>query len=276
MNILRRAFISILLAVPFALAAEPVAFVTNVKGDVAVDGARAAVLAELARGQKLALAKEALASVMYIASGKEYMLKGPAEFVVQQTEVAGTGPMPPVTRNTEWRASGKTLVQVAQTSAASVRMRSAAPPKSEPAATLVFPTEGSIASLQPAFQWHAKDAKAPAEFALMIVGQADPVHKAKVTGGTYKLPAKLKPETEYAWIVTAGGQELGSAKFHTLPAEALQRIEARRPSSRAEFSDRLLFALMLQEMGARQEAKESWAALAKERPDLPELAALAR
>jgi hypothetical protein len=234
------------------------------------------VLASLTRGQKLVLGKEGLASVMYIASGKEYVLKGPAEYVVQQTEVSGAAAMPPMTRSTEWRASSKALVQVAQTSAASVRMRSAAPPKAPEHAPLVFPTEGSVASLQPAFQWRARDAKAASEFTLMIVGQAEPVHRAKVSGGSYKLPAKLKPETEYAWIVAASGQELGSAKFRTLPAEAVERIEARRPSARSEFSDRLLFALLLQEMGANQEARESFGALARERPDLPELAALAR
>ena len=40
MNILKRAFLTILLAAaPVALAwAEPVAFVTNVKGDVTLDG----------------------------------------------------------------------------------------------------------------------------------------------------------------------------------------------------------------------------------------------
>jgi hypothetical protein len=37
-----------------------------------------------------------------------------------------------------------------------------------------------------------------------------------------------------------------------------------------------MHALVLQEMGATQEAKEAFAALARDRPDLPELAALGR
>jgi hypothetical protein len=90
------------------------------------------------------------------------------------------------------------------------------------------------------------------------------------------VPGKLKPDTDYAWVVTSAGSEIGSGKFRTLSADALQQVEKRRPSDKAEFSDRLLFTLLLQEMGAVQEAQESWARLSQERSDLPELSALAR
>jgi hypothetical protein len=35
-------------------------------------------------------------------------------------------------------------------------------------------------------------------------------------------------------------------------------------------------ALLLQDLGATQEARDAWNELSRERPDLPELAALAR
>jgi len=184
--------------------------------------------------------------------------------------------MPPVARSTEWRANSRVLAQVANTSAASVRMRSVAPPKPEAATKVAFPAEGNVASLQPVFRWRAEEAK-PAEFTLLVVGQEKPVHVARsVKGDTYKVPAKLRPETEYVWTATAAGNEMGAGKFRTLSNEALARIEKSRPSERAEFSDRLMFALLLQEMGATQEARESWARLSRERADLPELSALAR
>jgi hypothetical protein len=276
MNILNRVILALAaLACAGAAASEGIAFITNLKGDVFLGGvARPALLSEVARGQKITVGKESLAQVMYITSGKEYVLKGPADYIVGTTEVTGALGMPPITRNTDWRASGKVLVQVSQTSAASVRMRSAAPAKT-PQLPSHFPAEGPIASLQPVFTWPAQDAKQPGEFVLLVAGQEKPVHRGKSVGGTYKLPAKLKPETEYAWTVTSGGHEAGGS-FRTLPLEAVTRIEKRRPGERAEFSDRLLFTLLLQEMGARQEARESWARLAQERADLPELAGLAR
>jgi hypothetical protein len=126
------------------------------------------------------------------------------------------------------------------------------------------------------FRWSAQDTAA-SEFTLLLVGQDKPVHVAKtVKGGSYKLPAKLRPESEYAWTAVAVGNEVGAGKFRTLSPEALSRVDKRRPSDRAEFSDRLMFALLLQEMGATEEARDAWAKLSQERADLPELSALAR
>lgn len=276
MRTIQRTILALLVAASPALAADGIAFITNLKGEVAVDGnQRPVLLSELAKGQRLTVGRDSQASVMYIASGKEYLLKGPGDYQVKDTEISGAI-MPPVTRSTEWRASSKVLTQVAQTSAASVRMRSIAPPKADAGARLSFPSEGSITTLQPTFRWHADDPKTHGDFTLMIVGQDKPVHSAKAAGGTYRVPAKLRPETEYVWTVTSAGAEIGAGKFRTLSSEALGRVEKRRPSDRAEFSDRLLFTLMLQEMGAAQEARESWARLAQERSDLPELAALAK
>lgn len=270
------AILALLVWISPAFAAEGIAFISNLKGEVAVDGIpRPLLLAELTRGQKLTIGRDSQASVMYIASGKEYILKGPGDYHLKDTEVAGAV-MPPVTRSTEWRASGKVLTQVARTSAASVRMRSIAAPKARPEASASFPSQGRVATLQPTFRWLAEGAPEAGEFVLAIVGQDKPVHKARAAGGSYRLPAKLRPETEYAWTVTSAGAELGAGKFRTLSNEALGHLDRSRPSERAEFSDRLLFTLLLQEMGATQEARESWARLAEERPDLPELSAMAR
>lgn len=276
MKTILRALAAFILAVAPAFAADGIAFISDIRGEVAVDGSsRPMLLSELAKGQKVTVGRDSQASVMYITTGKEYILKGPAEYVVKDTEIAGSI-MPPVSRSTEWRASSRVLTQVAQTSAASVRMRSIAPPRAEPAKAS-YPAEGSVATLQPVFRWRAEDPKAPAEFTLLAVGQEKPVHVARsVAGGTYKVPAKLRPDTEYAWTAVSAGNEVGAGKFRTLSSEALARIEKRRPSDRAEFSDRLHFTLMLHELGATQEARESWARLSQERSDLPELSSLAR
>jgi hypothetical protein len=266
----------VVLALP-AGASDAIAFITNLKGEVAVDGnPRPLLLSELAKGQRISVGKDSLASVMYIATGKEYVLRGPSDYQVKDLEISGSTPMPPTVRSTDWRTSNKVLVQVAQTSAASVRMRSLAKPKEDMAPKLLFPTEGSIATLQPTFRWRGADGQQPGELKLHAVGQEKPLHVAKATGGSYRLPLRLKPDTEYAWSYAVAGDEIGSGRFRTLPAEALQNIDRRRPSEKAEFSDRLLFTLMLQDIGAIQEAREAWVRLAQERSDLPELSALAK
>jgi hypothetical protein len=275
MKTILRTFVLVLLATGPAWAGEGIAFISDMKGEVALDGnPRPNLLSELAKGQKITVGKDSQASVMYITTGKEYVLKGPADYLVKDTEIAGNI-MPPVSRSTEWRTSPRVLAQVSQTSAASVRMRSIAAPKVE-ARLASYPSEGSVGSLQPVFRWNSGESK-PAEFTLLLVGQDKPVHVAKaVNGSAYKLPAKLRPESEYAWTAVAGGHEIGAGKFRTLSSEALARLEKRRPAERSEFSDRLMYALLLHEMGATQEAREAWAKLSQERTDLPELSALSR
>lgn len=262
---------------PSVLAAEAVAFVTNLKGEVSVDGgSRPLLMAELAKGQKLALGKEATLSVMYIQSGKEFALKGPGDYAVGDREITSGSGAPPSARETPWRASSDVLVKVAQTQSASIRMRSMAPAKEAPA-KLEFPTRGSVSTLQPVLRWAAVDGKAPAEIAIAIAGAEDkPVLKAKATGGTLKVPSRLKPDTEYVWSVTVAGAELGKASFRTLSAASIEKADKRRPMDKAEFSDRVLYALLLQELGASQEAAELWGRLSQERGDLPEIAALSK
>lgn len=270
--------IATLVAGSSALAAESVAFVTNLKGDVAVDGgSRPLLMSELGKGQKVTVGKEATLSVMFIQSGKEFVLKGPGEFAVGEREMTVGSGMPPSSRETSWRASSDVLVKVAQTQSASIRMRSAAPAKPAAPVRLEFPVRGAVSSLQPVLRWAAGENKAPAEITLAPTGAEDkPVVKAKAAGPTMKVPARLKPDTEYVWSVTVAGAEIGKASFRTLPAASIDKADKRRPTEKAEFSDRALYALLLQELGATQEAAELWGRLAQERGDLPEIAALAK
>ena len=275
-----RTSVSLLLCVTAmsAWAAEGVAFITNMKGDVVVDGApRPLLMSELAKGQKIAVGRDALLSVMFIQSGKEYLLKGPGEYAVGEREVTAGSGMPPATRETGWRASSEVLVRVSQSSAASIRMRSLAPPKTEEKPKLLYPTQGAITSLQPTFRWVVADPKLAADFTLFAVGNEEKaLSKGKSAAGSFKPATRLHPDTEYAWTIAVAGTEIGKGRFRTLPADAIQQVEKRKPAEKSDFSDRLNFALMLQDLGATQEAREAWGRLAEERADLPELSALAK
>ena len=277
-TMIQRTFLVLLMAaVPAAFAGgEGIAFITDMKGEVSVDGnARPTLLSVLLKGQKIVVGKHSLASVMYIATGKEYLLRGPADYTVKDNEIAGSTAMPPQTRETAWKTSNKVLAQAAQTSAASVRMRSIGKPKMAED-RLLFPTQGAVATLQPTMRWR-DEPKAPGELTLIVLGQEKPLHVARAHGGSYRIPARLlAPNTDYLWTVSVAGNEIGTGKFRTLSADDIAHVEQHRPSDRAEFSDRLMFALMLQEMGAVQEAREAWSKLAQERSDLPELASFAK
>jgi len=279
MMVFMRTILAVLAFLSGPAAAQGVAFVTNLRGEVAVDGnARPLVLAELARGAKISVGNDSAVSLMYTASGREFTLKGPGSYEVGDKEVTTVSGTPAAARNTEWRADAKVLTQVAKTSSASVRMRSLATTKVDTAPKLIFPTQGAVTTVQPTFRWTPPGNKAMSDFTLLVPGEEKPVLGGKAMGGVFRLPnrIKLKPDTEYAWVVSTDGQEIGTGKFRTLSADAIAAIDKRRPGEKADFSDQVLFALYLQELGATQEAQELWARLAKERTDLPELSALAR
>ena len=117
---------------PQALAAGAVAFVTDLAGEVSVDGgSRPLLMAELAKGQRVAVRRGGALSVMYIQSGREFALKGPGDFTIGEREIVVASGTAPAARETPWRASGDVLVKVAQTQSASIRMRSLAPVKAD-------------------------------------------------------------------------------------------------------------------------------------------------
>lgn len=280
MKTIVRALLASVAALSFvaAQAADGIAFITNLKGDVSVDGtARPMLMSELSRGQKIVVAKEGSLAVMYIQSGKEYVLKGPGDYTVGEREIASGSGVPPAARETAWRANSQVLVKVAQTSSASIRMRSMAPAKAESKTKLDFPTQGAVSTLQPTLRWTMPDAKAAADVSIAVAGREEkPVAKARISATSHRFAMKLQPDTEYSWAVSVAGNEIGNARFKTLSGAAIQNAEKRRPGDKAEFSDRLLYALLLQEIGAVQEAHEAWGRLAQERTDLPELASLAK
>ena len=79
----------------------------------------------------------------------------------------------------------------------------------------------------------------------------------------------------YAWTCSAGDVQVADARFETLSVDAIAAADKARAAAKS-FPDRVLLAMSLQDLGAAQDASEVWAQLASERPDIPELAGLAR
>ncbi|MEO8101144.1 MAG: hypothetical protein ABI790_01370 [Betaproteobacteria bacterium] len=278
---------SILTAIALSVAALSVqaqtgiAFITDVKGDAGLDAGKASLMAEIKKGARINCARECAVGVMYLLSGKEYVLKGPGDFLVGESEVTAKIGPPPTIRETKWKVSSQVVAQASQTSSASIRMRSLGSSKPEvplPAERLIYPRDTKVATLQPAFRWTSANAKGPFDFELKTGNNAKPVYKAKASTMNLTLPGnvRLQPDAEYSWVVRSGAMDVGMTSFRTLPTHAIDLTQKRKPDDKAAFSDWLLYALTLKEVGADQDAGEVWSKLAKDRPDLPELAALAK
>jgi hypothetical protein len=256
-----------------ARAADPVAFVSDFKGSVDMNGGgRPPFLAELLPGTKLVLGQDASAAVMYVVSGEEFSLKGPGEFVVTRQGVKATKGATPTSRVPAMRASTAVLVQASKTATASLRMRSAPVPKPGRAGP-VYPVNSRIATLQPTLRWAGEPGAAYSVIVTSAAGKE--VFRGGAKGPSLRLASRLVAGQSYAWSLSAGGAVLGEARFETLPADAIASADRMRATAKS-FSDRVLLALVLQDLGASQDAQEVWAQLAAERPDIPELAGLSR
>jgi hypothetical protein len=273
--VIRAAFGALAAALALAAqAASPVAFVADVTGSVNIEGdGKLGFLAELTTGTRLLVGTGATVAIAYAATGTEFALVGPGEFTVTESEVRADKGAKPV-RKTVQALSGATVSRVAATATASVRMRGLKPDATAPRTALEFPVDTRVTMLQPLLRWKA-DASAKGYNVAIVDGAGKGVWKTSTSAPSAKVGVKLAPDTAYKWSVATAQGNLGDGRFETLPADAIAKVQQSHAAAKT-FSDRVMHAFLLQDIGAGQEAREAWAELARERPEIPELAALAK
>jgi hypothetical protein len=273
---MRAAIATALLAVALGARAEaPVAFVADIRGNATIEGdGRLAFLAELTPGTRLLLGSGATAAIAFASSGTEFTVSGPGEYLVTAAEVKVEKGASAKRRTTGMLSGPKVVAEVSRTATASLRMRGIDPGATAPKGALEYPVDTRVATLQPLFRWR-DDARGAAY--TVTLSEAGGKHLWKGPGspqGT-RTPVALLPGKRYSWTVASPAGTLGEARFETLPADEVARAEKSHALA-GTFSGRVLHAMVLQDVGAVQDARDTWAVLARERPDLPELAALAR
>lgn len=228
-------------------------------------------LAELPAGTRVLLGSNAAAAITYASSGSEYSIAGPGQFLVRAEDVVAEKGATPKRRAVAALSDGAVVARAAHTATASLRMRGIS---ANPApALLEFPVSTKVSTLRPQLRWRAA---AGEEYVVAVQDAAGrELWKGKGKADGTRPDVKLAAATRYSWSVTSARGSIAEAHFETLPEDALKRAERSRAGARS-FGDRVVHALLLQEVGADQESREAWAALARERPDMPELPALAR
>jgi len=269
-------FSGIVLAAPAAPRGSVVAFITDIKGEVALDDARhPMLLAELAEGRKLSVMKNASLVVMFIQSGAEFSLKGQGEYEIRAADIIALRGSSPTVRATRWRPDQGTVVEISKSATSSLRMRSAASSSARASAPVIqtdYPVDTRIATLQPTLRWG--DAMNP--YTIVVSTDGKEIFRGHAATNSLTLPITLFPGKKYVWAANSTTRQLGSMAFSTLTLDELKRLAGLQPGAAASFSDRLMYALTLRSLGVRQDANEIWRELAQERPDLPELEAFAR
>jgi hypothetical protein len=249
--------------------------VTDVSGLAEVDGrGRVVLMAELPDGTALNIAPGARVVAIDLGSGREFVLTA-GRYAVEKSgpsEVGGkavassalpAGKLPAVKI-----ATGK----VAQ---ATLVMRSA-----RKSLAGLSPNQTAVSTTRPTLRW-PDNADATGYRVTLNDAGGRTVFDSTLPKTNVVLSASegLQAGGRYTWRVEAvrEGRTLAEhrGEFSVLGATDIYRLGQFRPGEGAEFSRRTLYAALLMEAGAIEEARSIWQALRAERPDDPALAKLA-
>ena len=135
-------------------------------------------------------------------------------------------------------------------------------------------------SATPEFRWQAAAPKATYHFKLQDP-QGQVVFELTQDDCSIQVPEHLAlaDETAYTWVLETtladGAQTRRSGQIKVLPKALREQLQAGRPTLEAPFSERLVYAAVLEQHELHEEARVYWKSLAKERPEDPALAKIA-
>ena len=272
------------LAVGFALAcaagaraSEPPGLVIDVQGEATLAGKRVAILAGLPPGAEVALAPAARVVVVHTQNGRQFELIGPGAFRWTSGRVEIVRPGELRVRESADAAFGDLRLRTGRIAQASISMRGA---PGESKLQLASPVSTWLLEPPKSFRWQPVAGAVGYRFQLTD-SNGKLLHEARTPAAAVELPASIALDTgrTYGWQVQAelpGGSVVdGWTEFGVAGPDLRARVDRARPRADASFGDRLLYALLLDELGVREEAERLWTQLARERPGDPDLRARA-
>ena len=280
--------ISIRLLVPalFAVvaAAQPVAMVVDLTGGASWELMTPVhITDEVAPGRLLILEKGARLVLIHLRTGTEQVFTGPARISLKADgsleggKAASTRKIQALQGAIQLKPSAlaQTSVIMKELGAPEGPLREAAPPW-----PLLQPAGPCIQDPSQAFAWQALP---QAKYTFRITDdQTHPVFEATGSEPRVKLPSPspLAGKGVYLWFLRAelpdGSTRAASGSFRLLDEAARGVLRAAKPGEGASFADRLLYALLLDQLEVKDEARTLWQALARERPEEASLRRISR
>lgn len=233
--------------------------------------ARVEVLSELAPGSELHLDAAARVVLVHTVTGVEYTLHGPGDFRwtnegAQSLRAGGRI----TTREPLGGALRDVSLRTGRLAQASIAMRGESRPESLP---LTSPVATWLLEMPRVFIWQPGPGALSYRFELTdshgtLIHVVESLTETRLT-----LPPALglEPGRTYAWQVTAhlptGARLEGWTEFGVAGDSMRASASRAQPPADADFSDRLLYAALLDTWGLREQADGEWRRLASDRPD---------
>ena len=264
---------------PAAAFAATAAMVTDLQGKATVVEAGrsfdAGILASIEVGAQIQLRSGSTLVVLYVASGDEYVFKGPALIVfrLSQPEVLNG---PAAQKNSPAPDNGVRIKPTGMGQGALV-MRSV--PIS--ARVRLLSLSGTkVLETQPEFQWQEPQPGLTYLFEIADdTGRS--LYEAQVDTTSFRLPVglQLKEGQSYAWAVSTrlpDGRKYSSVGDFSIASAALrEQAMALRVAASAPVSTRVAYAAWLDQVDLKDEARKYWRGLHVERPEDLRLKSLA-
>jgi hypothetical protein len=245
------------------------------------------ILAEVPPGAELTLAAAARVVVVHGASGVEYTLTGPGEFrwsaegarmLRGSGSVASREPLGGALREVRLRTGRLVQASIAMRGEAGggARADGAVRPL-----RLTTPASTWLLEAPQQFRWSALAGVQSYRFELTDDRGTVLFVAERLAAAQIDLPAavRLEPGRTYAWQVIAqgadGSRAEGWTEFGIAAPDLAARVRTLQPAADAQFTDRLLYAALLEEWGLREMADAVWARLRNDRPGERQLEARA-
>lgn len=255
--------------------AEPVAMVTDVGGGASTlekgKARKIELLSYLEPGMVLQLDAKAHLTATFFSKPVEYRFTGPAKLTVGQDKIsAGDGKAESHTVSLQKTSAAKkfTVAQRESVTQAAFEMRDGG----RPGLRLDDPVDTSLISGDAvSFNWDGPRPKGGYQVSLYD-SHNKLLHQASSTANSW-VPAAglLKAGDAYEWEIRAvleSGEVLTArGNFNMADNATAKTIQAQTPQAGSSFSERVLYAVFLEEKGFKYDARQLWKELAKERPD---------
>lgn len=245
--------------------AAPIALVTDIVGEATLATSppeSLKLLSELNAGAEVLVADKAQLVVFYLADGAEYTFNGPGRYRLQvraPEALRGAAPLRKATA-TVYRNLRLKTERVAQGALAT---------RGDP--ILLFPVSEVVLDGNAAFAWRPYASEAVYQFEL-VDDSGTRLMFAETRDTEIRLPPtmRLTPGATYYWSVrgrdAAGNTFYRPAEFRIADRALRNRLEAAVPALDASFSERVLYAALLDQAGCVSAAEAQRRVLSVERP----------
>lgn len=270
---------ALLASISGAVWAAPVAVVTDVQGRAMLPKGgfvrELPVLAEVEGDARVEIDAKSKLVVVYYSSGSEFTFRGPAVVHFKAAGPESISGNAPERRAVALATSGNDRLKPGGLTRAAYMMMGV-----NSNLTLLGLSDTRTLEARPEFSWSELEAGQTYQFRLM--GDAGRVvYETSTTATSLKLPANvsLEPDAKYTWRVAArrsdGSQASATGDFRIGPADLRAQIEKARPDDSAELSQKIAFALWLEQLEFRDEARKYWALARAQWPNDSRLESLA-